>query len=576
MVAEICIGARGTVGGINQVNRTDYLCILTGQVTEETLGEMLDNPKSRCYRGWLSQFVHSIATSSDPITRQSLYDDFELLFKRVHERRADLWVPTYREAFLYGQSRDTARLISRSVTAEEIRFSLSDEMNDDVYTYPLTVKVRVDNDWDAVKTTQAGKSIASEFVLHEGGKFLLVRAVPDQGEVVLSKRPPAACLPPVIHPTSGKYRDKVAIHLVGPTSNAQIRYTLGGADPGPDSHLYENHIVIDTETKVTLKAACFRQGVRPSPLASAIYEVWQDKQRPTLIAGDSVVGTRFVTLTFSETLDRDSAETVENYSISGMAVDRAVLQADHATVILHTAGSPTEPATIVIQGIKDPSGNAIAQQDPATLRIGAAATTERLVGHFRFGESPGATAVLDSCGTAAPGLIEGTCRRTTTDKGPAIVFDGKTTLSIPPCTFDLDKSNAFTVAFWVSFDGALKGQLIKKGRYAVPFSVRGYAGRQSIQVYARVGRDIKTHLPGKLQRKVWTHVALAAGNGKLAVYKNGEEIFTERLDIRVKCPKEPAFLGEGFTGKIADLRIYSQALNSQQIAALVGPMKQRP
>jgi len=576
VVAKLCIGARGTVGGINRVNRTDYLCINTGQVTEETLAGMLDDPKSPSYRGWLSQFVHSIATSSDPITRQSLYDDFELRLKRVHDRRADIWVPTYREAFLYGQSRDTARLTPRAVAPGEIRFTLIDDMNDDVYTYPLTVKVRVNDDWDAVEATQAGRNIDSELVLHEGGKFLLVKVVPDQGEVVLAKGLPAVCLPPVICPASGKYRDKVEIRLTSPTSNAQIRYAIGDADPGPNSPLYEKPVVIHGDAKVAFKAACFREDLRPSPAADAMYDVRLDKQPPTLVAADSVSGTSFVGLTFSEMVHRNSAETPANYTISGIVVEKAVLQADGATVILHTANPTTGPATIAVRGVEDLSGNPIAQQDPATLRVGTAATTDGLVGHFRFDESPNATCVLDSCGTAAPGLIEGAFRRAANDKGPAIAFDGRTSLSIPNCTFDLDKSNAFSVAFWVRFDGALKGQLVKKGRYAVPFSARGYAGRQAIQVYARIGRDIRVDLPGKIQRKVWTHVGLAVGDDKLAVYKNGEEVATERLAIKVKCPNEPVFLGEGFTGMIADLRIYNRALNSQQIAGLAGILLQRP
>ncbi len=576
VVARLCIGARGTVGGINPVNRTDYLCIRTGQVTTEALAGMLDDPESPSYRGWLSQFVHSIAASSDPITRKALYDDFEVKFQRVHEHRADIWVPTYREAFLYGQSRDTARLTPRAVTTDEIRFILSDDMNDDVYTYPLTVKVRVDEDWDAVEATQAGRNIDSELVLHEGGKFLLVNVAPDQGEVVLAKRPPAACLPPVIHPASGEYRDQIEIHLASPTSSAQIRYEIGGADPGPNSPLYEKPVVICGDARVTSKAACFREDLRPSPAVVAMYDVRLDRQPPTLVAADGATGTNFIALTFSETLDKDSAEAAENYTIPGIAVEKAALQVDGATVILHTANPTTGPATITIRGVKDLSDNPIVQQGPATLRAGAAAPTDGLVGHFRFDESPDAASVLDSCGAAAPGLIQGAPRRTATEKGPAIAFDGRTSLAIPNCTFDLDKSNAFTVAFWVRFDGALKGQLVKKGRYAVPFSARGYAGRQSIQVYARVGRDIRVDLPGKIRRKVWTHVALTVGDGKMVVYKNGDEVATESLNIKVKCPDEPVFLGEGFTGMIADLRIYNRALHPQRIAGLAGILNQHP
>lgn len=71
----------------------------------------------------------------------------------MQTRRDELWVPTYREPFLYAQSRDTATQTPGAITAEEIRFTLSDDMKDEIYTYPFTIKVRVNNDWDAVPAT---------------------------------------------------------------------------------------------------------------------------------------------------------------------------------------------------------------------------------------------------------------------------------------------------------------------------------------------------------------------------------------------------------------------------------------
>jgi len=126
------------------------------------------------------------------------------------------------------------------------------------------------------------------------------------------------------------------------------------------------------------------------------------------------------------------------------------------------------------------------------------------------------------------------------------------------------------VAIWAQFDGALKGQLVQKGKYSVPFGIKGYVHRQEIEVFARVGKDIKKRLPDKIERGAWCHVALTVGDGKLTLYKNGQAVFTEDLEIKVRCPNEPMLMGRGFTGKTADLRIYSRALSAEEIAKLVG------
>ena len=70
--------------------------------------------------------------------------------------------------------------------AAEIRFTLSDDMDDTLFDFPLTVKVRLTDDWEAVSATQAGAPVEVSMSEHDGGHFALVQAVPDKGEVVVT------------------------------------------------------------------------------------------------------------------------------------------------------------------------------------------------------------------------------------------------------------------------------------------------------------------------------------------------------------------------------------------------------
>ena len=60
-------------------------------------------------------------------------------------------------------------------------------MRDDIYNYPLTVKVRLANNWVSLSSTQNGIEIKSEIIQYNGNNYALIKAVPDNGEILLKK-----------------------------------------------------------------------------------------------------------------------------------------------------------------------------------------------------------------------------------------------------------------------------------------------------------------------------------------------------------------------------------------------------
>jgi membrane-bound inhibitor of C-type lysozyme len=59
-------------------------------------------------------------------------------------------------------------------------------MLDSAFDYPLTVKVRVNNNWQTVTARQNSVSVDAKLITHNGDKYVLVKAVPDKGDVVLT------------------------------------------------------------------------------------------------------------------------------------------------------------------------------------------------------------------------------------------------------------------------------------------------------------------------------------------------------------------------------------------------------
>jgi len=190
VAAKYYLSARGTKGMLNGPQGLDYLSV--NAMSKGNFGERpqnafnnadnLMNPEyKQGYRGWCVIIYHYVK-ESDPAAVANVRADLDYAVKH----RDALWVGRYPDVAKYAQSRETARLEVRENTPSRIVFNLTDRMDDRHYDFPLTVKVRLPDNWSKVTAAQNGQPAASRIAEHEGAKFALVDAVPDRGEVVLT------------------------------------------------------------------------------------------------------------------------------------------------------------------------------------------------------------------------------------------------------------------------------------------------------------------------------------------------------------------------------------------------------
>jgi hypothetical protein len=194
--AKYYAGARGGSGNpINPANMTDYFNIRTTQGAAQCLGpgamfditKVLDpDAKNAFYRGWVTTFTHGVKQGQgwgeDPFSA-----GHAKVFDWVTAHREDIWIGFLDDVALYGQERDTATVETRECGDGRIVLALTSRMDPEVFDYPLTVKVCLPDGWKGARATQGGKEVPARAVVHEQGTYLLVKAVPDRGEVVLSR-----------------------------------------------------------------------------------------------------------------------------------------------------------------------------------------------------------------------------------------------------------------------------------------------------------------------------------------------------------------------------------------------------
>ena len=197
IAAKYAIACRGVHGVPNAANSIDYMCTGKGapgkgHVQMVAFGETSEGPKwirgmKNLRRGWNVVLYHLVHSGRDDATREKNAASAEAEVRYIASLKDErLWVARFDDAVKYGQERDSATLES-ALKGDAVEFTLTDRMKDDLFDFPLTVKVRLPDGWKSAKATQGGKSVPARFVSHDGAPYALVEAVPDRGTVRITK-----------------------------------------------------------------------------------------------------------------------------------------------------------------------------------------------------------------------------------------------------------------------------------------------------------------------------------------------------------------------------------------------------
>ena len=199
------IGIRGTNGVLNQANTVNYLDVNsvsspyiynTEANRDKYILPLLDKTNklygTNYYRGWASTHFHGLDAAGEILADE---------FLQYLADKPDLWVAGFTEVTQYSQSFATHNLTVDNVAESQIKFTLTDDMLDAVFNFPLSVKIKVNNSWASVSAIQNGNSVEAKIITNNGEKYALVKAVPDLGQVTVTGV--ADTDPAIITPTIG-------------------------------------------------------------------------------------------------------------------------------------------------------------------------------------------------------------------------------------------------------------------------------------------------------------------------------------------------------------------------------------
>lgn len=226
------IAMRGTYGVLNQVDKVNYLNVnsvsspILGAALSTYIDPLIDKAaklyNTDYYRGWGSTHFHALSNVANKAVAVSM-------LKYLKAREDSLWISGFTPVAQYAQSRDTHHLTSSVVSSTQVKFTLTDDMSDNLFDYPLTVKIVVATDWASATATQNGQSLETRLINYAGQKYLLVDAVPDRGEVavagVLDSDPAVFTTIPDTHVNVNEIKEiSIEAHT---TQNAPLTFTSG-------------------------------------------------------------------------------------------------------------------------------------------------------------------------------------------------------------------------------------------------------------------------------------------------------------------------------------------------------------
>lgn len=135
--------------------------------------------------GWLVWCHHGVGNDGHGYSNtntEALRSNIDFL----DQNRDKIWTETFGNVARYIKERNAASLSVIKSDAESITITLTDNLPDSVYKYPLTIRRPLPDGWTEAKVTQGDTPVENSIVTVNGNKMVMFNAVPDGGDIILS------------------------------------------------------------------------------------------------------------------------------------------------------------------------------------------------------------------------------------------------------------------------------------------------------------------------------------------------------------------------------------------------------
>jgi oligosaccharide reducing-end xylanase len=184
VAGRTCTGAIVPPTPANFYEIGSYICGSRGTV--KTISDFTSRfSAAQTAGGWLVLLLHGIDNDGgySPLPSQVLRESLQYL----DGRRSAFWVEAFGNVVRYIKERNAVSVAETSVQDASITLQVTDNLDDLVYNYPITLRRPLPAGWAAADVTQDGYAVPASTVTVGSVDYVMFDVVPDGGDVVLSR-----------------------------------------------------------------------------------------------------------------------------------------------------------------------------------------------------------------------------------------------------------------------------------------------------------------------------------------------------------------------------------------------------
>jgi oligosaccharide reducing-end xylanase len=104
----------------------------------------------------------------------------------LDKNRDKIWIETFGNVARYIKERDAASIAVKSSDDKSITITVTDNLVDSVFNYPLSIRRALPDGWTTAAVTQKGVAVDDSIITVNSKKYVMFKAVPDGGDIVIS------------------------------------------------------------------------------------------------------------------------------------------------------------------------------------------------------------------------------------------------------------------------------------------------------------------------------------------------------------------------------------------------------
>lgn len=137
-------------------------------------------------KGWLVWCHHGVGNDNHGYSNTNV-DALKGNLNYLDQNRHKVWTESFGNVARYIKEREAVSIKQKDSSENSFTISVTDNLPDSIYNYPLSIRRPIPAGWTKVVVKQDGVAMKDTIVTVNNKNYIMFRAVPDKGDVVISK-----------------------------------------------------------------------------------------------------------------------------------------------------------------------------------------------------------------------------------------------------------------------------------------------------------------------------------------------------------------------------------------------------